>query len=130
MDGLKFTDCLLLITDDDSVNRLILRYLLKDIGIMIKEVTNGEECLEAINESTAKRIILLLDLNMPIMSGYEVIESMKNNKNLFGHVKTIVVSASLRYHFEESGLSNHIEAYIEKPVNKDDLLRWVLSCAN
>lgn len=128
MEPLQLADCLLLITDDDMINRVVLKHMLKDCGMQMEEATDGSECLELIQKSKAKRIVLLLDLNMPIMDGYEVIEHMKNDPAKFDHVRTLVISASLQSQFAKSGLSEYIMDYIEKPVDKERLLIKVIEC--
>ncbi len=129
MNTLQLSDCLILITDDDVINRVILKHMLKEVGIQQEEATDGEECLTAIQNSKAKRIILLLDLNMPVMDGYEVIKHIKSKPSAFEHIRILVVSASLYSHFAKSGLSDDIHGYIDKPVDKEHLLTKVLECS-
>ena len=59
MNTLQLSDCLILITDDDVINRVVLKHMLKDVGIKLEEATDGEECLAAIKNSNAKRVIVL-----------------------------------------------------------------------
>jgi len=129
MNTLQLSDCLILITDDDVINRVVLKHMLKEVGIKLEEATDGEECLTAIKNSTAKRIIVLLDLNMPVMDGYEVIKQIKSQSSEFEHIRILVVSASLYSHFTKSGLSDHIHGYIEKPVDREHLLTKVIECS-
>lgn len=129
MNTLQLSDCLILITDDDVINRVVLKHMLKDVGIKLEEATDGEECLAAIKNSNAKRVIVLLDLNMPVMDGYDVIKQVKSQPSDFEHIRILVVSASLYSHFAKSGLSENIDGYIEKPVDKEHLLTKVLECS-
>ncbi len=119
---------MVLITDDDLINRAILKHMLKDSGLPFSEATNGEECIGSIRNSKAKRIIVLLDLNMPVMDGYEVIEHIRSQPEEFNHVRLIVVSASFYSVFAKRGLTEHIVSYLEKPVEKEQLLTSVLAC--
>lgn len=129
MNTLQLSDCLILITDDDVINRVVLKHMLKDVGIKLEEATDGEECLAAIKNSNAKRVIVLLDLNMPVMDGYDVIKQVKSQPSDFEHIRILVVSASLYSHFANFGLSENIDGYIEKPVDKEHLLTKVLECS-
>lgn len=129
MNTLQLSDCLILITDDDMINRVVLKHMLKEVGIQTEEVTDGAECLNAIKNSKAKRIIILLDLNMPVMDGFEVIEHIKSRPSEFEHTRILVVSASLYSHFLKSGLGDHIHGYIEKPVDRAHLLTKVIECS-
>ena len=69
MNTLPLSDCLILITDDDMINRVVLKHMLKDLDMNMEEASDGAECLNVIRNSKAKRIIVLLDLNMPVMDG-------------------------------------------------------------
>ena len=129
MNTLPLSDCLILITDDDMINRVVLKHMLKDLDMNMEEASDGAECLNVIRNSKAKRIIVLLDLNMPVMDGLEVIKHIRSQPSAFEHTRIIVVSASLYSHFAKSGLGDYIHAYIEKPVDKERLLTKVIECS-
>ena len=114
----------LLITDDDFISRSILKRSLKSLLLPIREAANGEEALMEILQIGNQPIILLLDLNMPVMSGYDV---MRDNPVLYSHVKTIVISSALAFQFEETGLQKYVHCYFEKPADTAALLKEIHS---
>jgi DNA-binding response OmpR family regulator len=65
-----------LITDDDAGIRGLLTTLTLQTGCTVDTATNGVEAMEKLR--TRSYDLLLLDLMMPIMSGYDVVEAMKN----------------------------------------------------
>jgi DNA-binding response OmpR family regulator len=65
----------ILITDDESGIRLMLRTALESDGYTVTEAANGREALEAIKTQTPD--LMVLDLNMPVLDGMAVLEQMK-----------------------------------------------------
>jgi len=65
----------ILVTDDESAIRLMLRTALQSDGYAVTEATNGREALEAISTHTPD--LMVLDLNMPVLDGMAVLEQMK-----------------------------------------------------
>ena len=55
----------ILIADDDEINRVILKHMLKYVDAEIICVSDGEEVMAFLNENGNSKVILLLDLNMP-----------------------------------------------------------------
>ena len=67
---------LVLVVDDHEINRDVLELILEDYDIVFAE--NGKEALRIMQEREKDLSIVLLDLMMPIMSGFEVLEFVKN----------------------------------------------------
>ena len=65
----------ILVIDDDEVARYLLKDLLRTKGVAIREASSGSEGLAMI--ASHRPSVVLLDLNMPDMSGYEVLEAMR-----------------------------------------------------
>lgn len=66
----------ILITDDESNIRMLLRTALEADGYDIREASNGREALEAIKQSAPD--LMVLDLNMPVLDGMAVLEQLKS----------------------------------------------------
>ena len=121
-----FNDYTILIVEDDLINREVLKYTLNNLGLPIKEAINGEEGLKELDQLIGKPVILLLDLNMPVMDGYKVLEILENNSKKYEAVRTIVVSGTLRSEFEKRGLEHLIAGYEAKPIDRDSLVRKII----
>src|SRR5512146_21372 len=80
----------ILIVDDDGLNRLLIQSCLEDYGFQVAEATNGQEALEMLAEAAFDTI--LLDLEMPILDGFEVLRRVKEDPRL-RHIPVIVISA-------------------------------------
>jgi CheY-like chemotaxis protein len=127
---LKVSKCRLLIVDDDEVNRALLHFLLQSFDCITADAINGEEALKQLNLGKNIPTIMLLDLNMPIMDGYEVIKAIKNNKEAYPLTRIIVISATSYQNFIKREDPCHISGYIQKPINKTKLLELLADAAN
>jgi len=127
---LKVSKCRLLIVDDDEVNRALLHFLLQSFNCITADAINGKEAIRQLSLGKNIPTIVLLDLNMPIMDGYEVIKAIKNNKEAYPLTRIIVISATSYQHFIKREDPCHISGYIQKPIDKTKLLALLTSAAN
>ena len=127
---LKVSKCRLLIVDDDEVNRALLHFLLQSFDCITADAINGAEAMRQLNLGKNIPTIMLLDLNMPIMDGYEVIKAIKNNKEAYPLTRIIVISATSYQNFIKKEDPCHISGYIQKPINKAKLLELLTEAAN
>lgn len=127
---LKVSKCRLLIVDDDEVNRALLHFLLQSFDCITADAVNGVEAMKQLNLGKNIPTIMLLDLNMPIMDGYEVINAIKNNKEVYPLTRIIVISATSYQNFTKKEDPCHISGYIQKPINKAKLLELLTDAAN
>jgi chemotaxis protein CheY-P-specific phosphatase CheC/ActR/RegA family two-component response regulator len=113
----------LLICDDSNMARKQLARSLPDgWDVEVSFATNGVEGIEAIKEN--KGDVLLLDLNMPEMDGYQVLEAIiaQDLPTL-----TIVVSGDIQPEAHKRVIGLGALAFIKKPVNKDKLTEVLMS---
>ena len=81
----------ILIVDDSEMNRAMLSEILKG-DYRILEACNGEECLEQLHQHLGDIALVLLDINMPIMGGFEVLDYMNRNHTI-EDVPVIIISS-------------------------------------
>ncbi len=102
-----------LVVDDDLTNRLVLCSLLKASGYSSIETENGEQAVQAVNDHHID--IILLDVMMPIMDGYEAARIIKKSHSRF--IPIIFLTAMT----DESALAKCIESggddFLTKPFN-------------
>ena len=71
----------ILLVDDSAMSRMILKEILKgDYSIL--EAENGQECLEKMQAEAGNIALVLLDINMPVMDGFEVLKAMNVNHTI------------------------------------------------
>lgn len=71
----------ILLVDDSAMNRMILKEILGD-DYSILEAENGQECLEKMQAEAGNIALVLLDINMPVMDGFEVLKAMNANHTI------------------------------------------------
>lgn len=112
----------ILIVDDDPRNIFVLASALEDFGAEILEADNGNVALELLKRRQVD--LILMDIMMPVMNGYEVIKTIRESKN-GSNVPIIAITAkSIKGDIErcmEAGAND----YISKPVEYDTLMRLV-----
>lgn len=107
------------IVDDSAMSRkLMIRALPPTWSVDITQATNGKEALDAYRAKKAD--VMFLDLTMPVMDGYEVLEVLKKEGlNTF----VIVVSADIQPKAQERVMQLGATAFIKKPVNTEEVTR-------
>jgi signal transduction histidine kinase/CheY-like chemotaxis protein len=114
---LKGSGTILLVEDEDQV-RLIAKALLKHFGFTVLEAVNGKEALELYKRNTTNITLVMTDMGMPIMDGYELFYELKKlNPEL-----PIIVSSG--YGDAEVGSrlgTDNIAGIISKPYGPDQL---------
>ena len=71
----------ILLVDDSAMSRMILKEILKG-DYRILEAENGQECLEKMQAEAGNIALVLLDINMPVMDGFEVLKAMNVNHTI------------------------------------------------
>lgn len=106
-----------LICDDSLVARKqVAKCLPQDWEVNVHFAKHGEEAIEALCEGKGQ--VLLLDLNMPVMDGYETLKAIQAQQLL---TKTIVVSGDIQPEAKARVLALGAVDFIQKPVNSEEL---------
>lgn len=108
----------ILAVDDEPFNLEIIEEILLDLEFELKMVNSGPECLATV-EGFAPQVILL-DVSMPQMNGYEVCRKLKENPST-AHIIVMFVSARGTVEERMEGYSVGGEDYIVKPFGHDEL---------
>ncbi|MBA2585824.1 MAG: response regulator [Chthoniobacterales bacterium] len=115
----------LLIVDDNELNRDMLRRRLERLGYKIACAENGSEALEKIR--TESFDLLLLDILMPVMDGFEVLAQLKADP-LLREIPVIVLSASDQLDHVVKCIQSGAKDYLSKPFNPVLLQARIGSC--
>ena len=108
-----------LIADDEPNIVTALEFLLKRGGYDVRTVANGEDALAALAADPPD--VVLLDVMMPVKSGYEVCQRMRERPEWRG-IKIVMVSAKGRETEVSKGLSVGADLYVTKPFSTQELL--------
>ena len=118
----------ILIVDDQEINRDILAGILSKSYEPVVAV-NGKEAVEALGEDGNGFALVLLDLVMPEMDGYDVLEHLNEN-GFIDEVPVIVISAEVDAETERKCLALNVVDFIRKPFDKLAVLRRVENVIN
>lgn len=108
----------ILIVDDEIQNRKLLELLLQDEGYLTLSAANGKEAMAIVAQHTPD--LILLDVMMPDMDGYEVSTLLKSNPATV-NIPIIMVSARDGHGARVIGLNSGAEEFLSKPVDRAEL---------
>ena len=113
---------LALVVDDDPTQRLIISKLLKKLGLNVIVASDGIEALEQVQSCCPALVIL--DLLMPRMNGYEVCRRLKENNRT--HKPTVVIYSGQEKEFDSSQRNKPgADAYVSKLCHPQVLINTV-----
>jgi len=112
----------ILIADDEPNIVVSLEFLMKQKGYLVKVVDNGEDAFNAVGDFGPD--LILLDVMMPRMSGYDLCQKLRENPAWQG-IKIIMLSAKGRDVEVTKGMAVGADAYVTKPFSTKDLIARV-----
>jgi signal transduction histidine kinase len=116
---LPFVRPVILIADDDAWTRLMLRKLLGNMDVDILEAENGRD---ALNELAGNKVHLVLtDIKMPELDGFELVENIRNNLCL-KDIPIIVFTADRSKKTRERIFQLGADDFVNKPITPEDLI--------
>jgi CheY-like chemotaxis protein len=127
----------LLVVDDDYAARYLAKTAIEEAAIADNIIfcQNGHQALEYIKENCLSTEdnpdkncpeLILLDLNMPVMDGFEFLEELARIEDLKHNNTSVVLLSSASYLKEKSQVEKFsILGYIEKPVMAEELLKLI-----
>ena len=113
---------LALLAEDNQTNQLIAKSLLEQIGIEAIIANDGEEAVELYKAHRDRIHLILMDLHMPIMNGYEAAERIRESS---GRVPIVALTADVISGVRERCKQSGIYHYISKPFNPDRFMQTV-----
>lgn len=125
----------LCIIDDDELYKLLLKKSVKNLGnnVDILTYSNGEEAFNELLKYTDSPDqlpdLILLDINMPVMDGWEFMEKFVAVKSYFKRPITIYIASSsiAKHDLDKAKSYDEISGYIVKPILKDTVAKLLIS---
>jgi CheY-like chemotaxis protein len=119
-----------LIVEDNTINQYVVVSILKNWGILTDVANNGREAIDILNQKVYD--LVLLDLHMPVMDGYETCQRIRKGEVLDENINIPVVALSAdafvdsKFRVFEYGMND----FTTKPVNRKELLSILLNYLN
>jgi len=119
MTGPLVAPATVLVVDDSTDTRAVLRRTLARRGYRVVEAADGREAVEAALRECPD--LILMDLNMPVMDGLAATERIRELKERCGDVAIVAVTAFDTYGMKEAAIEAGCDAYLLKPLALDEL---------
>lgn len=109
----------ILVVEDNKINQIIVRKFLLQWGTQIDIAENGQEALDKLEQKPFD--LILMDLQMPVMDGYEATTRIKNTASTYQKTPIIALSASAMLQIRDRALKIGMNDFVTKPFNPNEL---------
>jgi DNA-binding response OmpR family regulator len=113
---------ILIVEDDEAILELLLEIFSELPEYIVSSAVDGQEAIDAARANNPD--IILLDILLPTMSGYDVCRSVKSD-TITSHIKVLILSGMAQNMDHKKALEVGADAYITKPFSSDLLLEKV-----
>ena len=114
----------ILLVDDDADIRELISYNLLQAGYLVETAQNGIEAINLINSS---HDLIILDVMMPKMNGYELCKKIRNSNDSYNQIPILFLSAKDTEFDEILGLEVGGNGFLVKPISMQKLLAYIKS---
>ncbi|MCW3092539.1 MAG: luxQ 5 [Ferruginibacter sp.] len=111
----------ILVVDDNNMNRLVAKTILKNYGAVITEAINGKDAVDLIQQHEFD--LVLMDIQMPVMGGMEATKIIREEISV--SLPVIALTANAIKGDNEKCIEGGMNAYLSKPFKEEDLLKIV-----
>ena len=115
----------ILVVEDNKMNRMLLCEIVTSVSIYeVLEAENGQEALRILKQYGEEISLILLDLVMPVMDGYE---ATKEIRKFSTRLPIIAITAFAYASDEQKVMESGFDAYMSKPINANQLKGQITS---
>ncbi|MBN1981780.1 MAG: response regulator [Chitinivibrionales bacterium] len=111
--------------DDSRATRQVIKNAVEVLGFDFCEAADGKEALELLERENGSIDLILLDWNMPVMSGLEMLTAMKSDER-FKHIPVTMVTTEIERHKVVEAISKGAKNYVMKPFTQEDLIGKIM----
>lgn len=112
----------ILVVDDEESIRDVIEIILTEYGHKVTCAENGKVALELLEKENNIFDVLITDIQMPIMNGYELLKRIKVNTLINPYVIVLSGGVNLNLSKDEDGLGNYMDDFIAKPFEESELM--------
>lgn len=111
---------LILLAEDNPTNRFVVEMMLQPLGCELLETTNGNEAVQTYREQAGRIALVLMDISMPEMDGYEATAEIRRIQHETGqHAPIVALTAHALQQDRDKCLSAGMDDYIAKPFREE-----------
>lgn len=113
----------LLVAEDNTVNQLVIKNMLKRLGISCDLASDGQAALQAYMESNQSYSLILMDCEMPQLDGYEATKAIRafESSKALNRVPVIALTAHAVQEYRDKALNAGMDYHLAKPIELEDL---------
>ncbi|WP_230874709.1 response regulator [Methylomonas sp. LL1] len=111
-----------LVVDDSEINRDMARRILESEGAIVHLADDGKTALQWLSDNPDRIDVVLMDIQMPLMDGYEATRQIRNTLDL-ASLPIIALTAGAFKNQQAAALAAGMNGFIAKPFDVDDLIR-------
>lgn len=123
----RFNSMSVLLVEDTELNKRLLVQLLINNGFNVSTADNGYDCLQLLDKKQFD--IILMDMQMPIMDGYEATRKIRENRK-WTDIPIIAITANAMTGDREKCLNSGCNSYLAKPFKSEDLIQEINQLVN
>lgn len=120
----NFSGSRILLVEDNEINRQLAIELLKESGAEVDIAVNGKEAVTMITAGGTQYDLVLMDVQMPVMDGYEATRLIRSESR-FNSLPLIAMTAHAMQEEQEKILQAGMNAHISKPIDAQTMLRTI-----
>ncbi len=118
----------ILIAEDNELNQQVIKELLENEGFFVTIAEDGEKAIEFVFQETDIFDLILMDIHMPGVNGFEATQAIRKNKN-YSEVPVIALTADLTSNIQRQIKEKGLNDFISKPIDPDELfiklIQWI-----
>jgi CheY-like chemotaxis protein len=116
-----------LLVDDNEINQQVAQEILEGAGLRVIVASDGQEAVDAVHADEYD--VVLMDIQMPVMDGYEATRQIRNSKSEIRNIPIIAMTAHAMTGDREKTLEAGMNDYVTKPIDPDQLfstlVKWI-----
>ena len=122
-------DWQILLVEDNPVNQIVAKGVLKNLGLTCDSAENGFQALSILKARNESYDVILMDVQMPEMDGFQATQAIRNGEagKLHQHTAIIAMTANAMKGDKEKCLEAGMDEYIAKPINLEALKNTLLT---
>lgn len=111
--------------DDSRATRQIIKTSVEILGFDFFEAANGLEAFQLLEKENGNIDLIVLDWNMPVMSGIEFLEKIKTHP-AYNHIPVTMVTTEIERSKVVEAISKGAQNYVMKPFSQEDLIGKIM----
>lgn len=109
----------ILVAEDSEINAKVINAFLTEAGHQVTRAENGQQAIDAMKQN--KFDVVIMDMRMPEMDGLEATRQWRKQEHYSRHLPIIALTANATIEDQENCLAAGMDAFLTKPVNKEQL---------